>query len=88
MSLWSLNHLLAFVHTFISVSAFHPDLIDTEAQEKAVSVPKQNSENIVANGISQSALFFTPSLLLNYWRVFPVPVPKLFSLDLGHVPRP
>lgn len=57
-------------------------------QEKAVSVLKQNSENIVPTGISQSALFFTPSLLLNYWRVFPVPALKLFSLDLGHVPRP
>lgn len=45
--------------------------------------PQANIENIVETEISQSALFFTPSLLLIYWRVFPVPVLKLFFTWLG-----
>lgn len=58
MSLWSLNHLLAFVHRFISVSAFHPDsLIDRRAGESCVCPEAKQREHCCNWNLSVRTVF-------------------------------
>lgn len=83
--LWSLNHLLPCVHAFRSACAFHPGSLF--GRKLCLSRSKTARALFQLESLGPHC-FSPPSLLLNYWRVFPVPVLKLFSLDLGHVPRP